>query len=110
MSDPYVECKVTVDYPGRVGQRTQTKQGKVTTIIDNGIPKLLVHQGTKKIVVELDNDDISTFALQTPRIEEGIISIEIAYSYGTMCHIVLSEPNTYQSLCDLVEALVSYIR
>ncbi|ELP87634.1 hypothetical protein EIN_146380 [Entamoeba invadens IP1] len=108
MSNPYSECSIMIDYPGRDGQRVVNKKGKIMLCIEGGVPTLLVQQGTKKVVIELDSDDITSFKIDATNITDSKSSLQFVYKYGMLCNIMLSDPETFDGFLELIKALKAY--
>ena len=109
MSYPYSECKVIIDHPNRVGARVMKKDGKVMYSEENGIPRLHVVQGNKETVFDLDSQDLLHFTINKTNIQKVMIAIQMAFSYGELCNIMLSEPLTMEGMYTLVQALSTFI-
>ena len=108
-SYPYSECKVMLDFPNLPRSNCQKKNGKVMYVEENGIPKLIVQHGAQTKHFDLDAKDLLHFNLSTMNIERGLVSIQLTYSFGSICNIMISEPLTMDGLYTLVEALTIFI-
>ncbi|EKE43039.1 hypothetical protein ENUP19_0367G0007 [Entamoeba nuttalli] len=109
MAEPYSECKVMIDYPGRLGSRINKKEGKVLYCEENGVPRLRILQGKKETTFDLDSPDLVSFKINAQRISDGLISFQFSYSYGMLCNVLLSDPLTLNGFYNLVDALARHI-
>ena len=107
---PYTKCKIMLDYPNMPRASTQhKKEGSVTYDLKTGLPKLLVEYGKQLKQFDLDSKELTHFNINKSRISDGLVSISLMYSYGSICNIMISEPLTMDGLYTLVEALTIFI-